>query len=86
VLITMMVDELDEANSSKIEIEHHQIWARAMIRASKIGNSELLRFIHRENECNCLREHYYQLKDTTKRTSGCLGCLKHFYILDTLEC
>ena len=46
VLITMMVDELDEANSSKIEIEHHQIWARAMIRASKIGNSESVSYTH----------------------------------------
>ena len=32
---------------------------------------ETLRFFHRRNSCNCLKEIYYKLKDSTKRTAEC---------------
>eukprot|EP00956_Cyclotella_meneghiniana_P022780 scaffold43448_cov51-Cyclotella_meneghiniana.AAC.2 len=35
-----------------------------------------IRFFHRRNSCDCLQEMYYNLKETTKRTSWCWNCEK----------
>eukprot|EP00956_Cyclotella_meneghiniana_P021286 scaffold38577_cov77-Cyclotella_meneghiniana.AAC.4 len=35
---------------------------------------ETVRFFHRRNTCNCLKELYYILKETTKRTAACWTC------------
>jgi hypothetical protein len=32
---------------------------------------EVVRFFHRRNSCDCLKELYYHLKDNTKRTTFC---------------
>eukprot|EP00956_Cyclotella_meneghiniana_P003952 scaffold4760_cov54-Cyclotella_meneghiniana.AAC.4 len=35
---------------------------------------ETLRFFHRRNSCSCLKEIYYKLKDSMKRTAECWSC------------
>eukprot|EP00956_Cyclotella_meneghiniana_P024620 scaffold49682_cov53-Cyclotella_meneghiniana.AAC.6 len=37
---------------------------------------ETVRFFHRRNHCDCLKELYYDLKETTPRTSSCWHCHK----------
>eukprot|EP00956_Cyclotella_meneghiniana_P022783 scaffold43448_cov51-Cyclotella_meneghiniana.AAC.5 len=45
-----------------------------------------IRFFHRRNSCNCLQEMYYNLKETTKRTSWCWNCSKIVDIKLMKEC
>ena len=35
---------------------------------------ETVRFFHKRNSCDCLKELYYKLKESTKRTSYCWHC------------
>eukprot|EP00956_Cyclotella_meneghiniana_P023145 scaffold44604_cov46-Cyclotella_meneghiniana.AAC.1 len=35
---------------------------------------ETVRFFHRRNSCDCLKNIYYELKETTKRTAACWNC------------
>ena len=35
---------------------------------------ETVRFFHKRNSCNCLKEIYYMLKESTKRTAQCWNC------------
>lgn len=47
---------------------------------------EILRFFHRRNSCDCLKEIYYKLKETTKRTSFCHNCDKIVDIRNLSQC
>lgn len=47
---------------------------------------EIVRFFHRRNLCDCLQAIYYKLKETTKRTAGCWGCLKMVDIINMSRC
>jgi len=35
---------------------------------------EIVRYFHRNNSCDCLKELYYTLKTTTTRTTHCIVC------------
>ena len=37
---------------------------------------ETVRFFHRRNHCDCLKELYYKLKESTQRTAECYHCQK----------
>ena len=37
---------------------------------------EIVKFFHRRNSCNCLKELYYKLKESTPRTAECWHCQK----------
>ena len=37
---------------------------------------ETVRFFHKRNSCDCLKELYYKLKESTERTSYCWHCRK----------
>ena len=45
-----------------------------------------VRFFHRRNSCDCLKEIYYKLKESTKRTSLCYYCHKNFDIRELSRC
>eukprot|EP00956_Cyclotella_meneghiniana_P001209 scaffold1350_cov56-Cyclotella_meneghiniana.AAC.22 len=47
---------------------------------------EIVRFFHRRNSCNCLKDLYYKLKETTKRTSLCWHCMHVFDIRAMNRC
>eukprot|EP00956_Cyclotella_meneghiniana_P014923 scaffold22596_cov65-Cyclotella_meneghiniana.AAC.8 len=47
---------------------------------------EILRFFHRRNSCDCLKEIYYKLKETTKRTSFCYNCKKSVELRNLSQC
>eukprot|EP00956_Cyclotella_meneghiniana_P009141 scaffold12533_cov65-Cyclotella_meneghiniana.AAC.8 len=47
---------------------------------------EIVRFFHRRNSCDCLKELYYHLKETTKRTSLCWNCRRVFDIRQMSRC
>ena len=46
----------------------------------------LLPFFHRRNSCDCLKEQYYQLKDTMKRTTPWFKCFKSWDIRNVVIC
>lgn len=47
---------------------------------------EAVRFFHRRNSCDCLKELYYHLKETTIRTSFCWQCYKIVNIRELFRC
>ena len=47
---------------------------------------ETVRFFHKRNHCDCLKELYYKLKESTKRTAGCWHCHKVFDIRTLSRC
>ena len=47
---------------------------------------ETVKFFHRRSPCDCLKELYYQLKETTKRTSLCDHCVKIVGIREMSQC
>lgn len=47
---------------------------------------EIIRFFHRRNSCDCLKEIYYKLKDQTQRTTVCLTCHKIKNIREMIQC
>jgi hypothetical protein len=46
----------------------------------------MVRFFHRRNTCHCLQQTYYTLKETTKRTTYCCGCLRVKDIHEMMTC
>eukprot|EP00956_Cyclotella_meneghiniana_P030724 scaffold78233_cov26-Cyclotella_meneghiniana.AAC.3 len=42
--------------------------------AVKCCPRELIRFFHRRNYCDCLKDIYYNLKENTKRRMPCFNC------------
>ena len=82
----MHLKELTESNPA-LESHWTKLYLKVMSQSPEIlCNRELLRFIHRRNECDCLREHYYHLKKTTKRTAPCYCCEEQIDIRDALVC
>ena len=47
---------------------------------------ETVRFFHRRNSCDCLKEIYYNLKESTKRKSYCWNCYQIFDIRTFKRC
>jgi hypothetical protein len=47
---------------------------------------EIIRFFHRNNNCDCLHEIYYNLKDTTMRTTNCHNCIESFDVRKVFHC
>ena len=47
---------------------------------------ETIRFFHRRNCCDCLKEIYYKLKDETQRTSRCFACKEVKNIREMIQC
>eukprot|EP00956_Cyclotella_meneghiniana_P025212 scaffold52187_cov35-Cyclotella_meneghiniana.AAC.1 len=47
---------------------------------------ETIRFFHRRNSCDCLKELYYKLKENTARTSFCYNCFESVDIRKMSQC
>ena len=47
---------------------------------------ETVRFFHKRNHCDCLKELYYNLKESTKRTASCWHCKKNVDIRTLSRC
>ena len=47
---------------------------------------ETVRFFHRRNHCDCLKELYYKLKESTQRTAECYHCDEHVDIRKLSRC
>eukprot|EP00956_Cyclotella_meneghiniana_P028286 scaffold65279_cov48-Cyclotella_meneghiniana.AAC.2 len=47
---------------------------------------ETVRFFHRRNSCDCLKELYYKLKENTTRTLPCWNCNQWVDIKTTSQC
>eukprot|EP00956_Cyclotella_meneghiniana_P023697 scaffold46643_cov50-Cyclotella_meneghiniana.AAC.3 len=47
---------------------------------------EIVKFFHRRNSCNCLKELYYKLKESTPRTAECWHCQKVVDIRELSRC
>ena len=47
---------------------------------------ETVRLFHRRNSCDCLKDLYYKLKETTKRKSFCWRCMLVFDIREMCRC
>ena len=73
-------DRHDGAFNANTYIEFHS-------QMSKISSPrETVRLFHRCNSCDCLKELYYKLKETTKRTTPCWNCEKQVDIQEISEC
>jgi hypothetical protein len=51
-----------------------------------VSPRETIRFFHRRNSCDCLKELYYKLKENTKRTSFCYNCCEMVDIRKMSQC
>eukprot|EP00956_Cyclotella_meneghiniana_P020807 scaffold37165_cov89-Cyclotella_meneghiniana.AAC.7 len=51
-----------------------------------VSPRETIRFFHRRNSCDCLKELYYKLKENTARTSLCYNCLESVDIRKMSQC
>ena len=62
--------------------------AEIVVLVNDIINSprQIVRFFHRRNSCDCLREIYYKLKETTKRTAACWKCRNLVDIKEMCRC
>lgn len=80
-----------------LTIEHRERYDGAMndIILGKIRRSlddimncprQTVRFFHKRNCCDCLKELYHNLKESTKRTAGCYNCNKVFDIRELSRC
>eukprot|EP00956_Cyclotella_meneghiniana_P013495 scaffold19553_cov64-Cyclotella_meneghiniana.AAC.4 len=47
---------------------------------------EIVRFFHRNSSCDCLKQLYYELKETSKRTTYCANCHKVRDLRELQEC
>eukprot|EP00956_Cyclotella_meneghiniana_P035628 scaffold116609_cov39-Cyclotella_meneghiniana.AAC.3 len=51
-----------------------------------VSPRETIRFFHRRNSCDCLKELYYKLKENTARMSLCYNCLESVDIRKMSQC
>eukprot|EP00956_Cyclotella_meneghiniana_P031146 scaffold80797_cov43-Cyclotella_meneghiniana.AAC.2 len=51
-----------------------------------VSPRETVRFFHKRNSCDCLKELYYKLKENTKRTSFCFNCCESVDIRKMSQC
>eukprot|EP00956_Cyclotella_meneghiniana_P017093 scaffold27548_cov45-Cyclotella_meneghiniana.AAC.7 len=51
-----------------------------------VSPRQTIRFFHRRNSCDCLKELYYKLKENTARTSLCYNCCELVDIRKMSQC
>eukprot|EP00956_Cyclotella_meneghiniana_P028285 scaffold65279_cov48-Cyclotella_meneghiniana.AAC.1 len=51
-----------------------------------VSPRETIRFFHKRNSCDCLKELYYKLKENTKRTAMCYNCFELVDIRKMSQC
>ena len=90
VYMMLFIEICDKYNVSHFnEMKNHP---SVIVEFSRIGRvaydclREMIRFFHRRNSCDCLKEIYYKLKDSTKRTRFCFGCNQSKDIKEMKEC
>eukprot|EP00956_Cyclotella_meneghiniana_P031147 scaffold80797_cov43-Cyclotella_meneghiniana.AAC.3 len=57
-----------------------------MLASDTVSSRETIRFFHRRNSCDCLKELYYKLKESTSRTSLCYNCFDSVDIRKMSQC
>lgn len=69
LLVYMELHEEDFNDKDTMDAEVQRVLADIMHCPRQI-----IRFLHRRNSYDCLKEIYYKLKDTEKRTAACFEC------------
>ena len=60
--------------------------ANLVVHDIMICHRNMVRFFHRRNSCDCLKDIYYELKESTKRTALCMYCNAVTEIKTMCEC